>query len=91
MKILTNKEYKKVINIIDSYKKNKKELEQFKYKQKEDDELIFNYWKENVKLKSENEQLKMIKQALIDEIIVNEGGGEPKGYIFENDECTIIW
>ena len=91
MKVLTKKEYKKVLDIIDSYKKNKKELEQFKQKQKEDDELISNYWEQNMKLKEENRQLKMIKEALIEEIICVDGGGEPKGYIFGDDECTIIW
>lgn len=91
MKILTNKEYKKVLSIIDSYKKNKEELEQFKQKQKKDDEIIFNYYKENIKLKSENKQLQMIKEALIEEIIISDGGGEPKGYIFGDNECKIVW
>lgn len=91
MKILTNKEYEKVLGIIDSYKKNKKELEQFKQKQKENDELISNYLEENMKLKEENRQLRLIKEALIEEIIVVDGGGEPKGYIFGDDECKIIW
>jgi hypothetical protein len=33
----------------------------------------------------------MIKEALIEEIIISDGGGEPKGYIFGDNECKIVW